>query len=158
MRFPGLRVNFWVSGVVRGNRKKRKSNRSAPRIGERSRVERERENLTGAQSTVRWRYQACPNSIFKRNRARSHAPGPRFVVRYSTRTTVRMACGHARVDVRQLSPPRCGAASDRVRGGERGLRLSGSSAGERGEHVRARATQYLTLHYEVPWIALSTLM
>jgi hypothetical protein len=49
-----------------------------------------------------------------------------------------------------------------VRGGERGLEVErGRAAGERGEHVprsRACATQYLTLHYVVPWIALSTLM
>lgn len=46
-------------------------------------------------------------------------------------------------------------------GGEPGLeveRVEPRASGESTCLVRARATQYLTLHYVVPWIALSTLM
>ena len=46
-----------------------------------------------------------------------------------------------------------------ARAGRRaGLEVEPRASGESTCLVRARATQYLTLHYVVPWIALSTLM
>ena len=67
------------------------------------------------------------------------------------------ACGHARrrrLDCLELSSFSAGARAGR----RAGLEVEPRASGESTCLVRARATQYLTLHYVVPWIALSTLM
>ena len=60
-----------------------------------------------------------------------------------------------------MAGARCGGDRAVAAGGEPGLeveRVEPRASGESTCLVRARATQYLTLHYVVPWIALSTLM
>lgn len=70
------------------------------------------------------------------------------------------ACGHARgrrLEFRLLRAYSFSAGA-RAAGGERGLRSSRGRAGRaRASCARVRP-MYLTLHYVVPWIALSTLM